>query len=122
MSGFKDRLIAAQDRLGRPERLGPLAMRGGAIFCWCNRCSHHARLDGRQLVLTLGPDFPIPEIGARLRCSNCGAKDVATRPAPAGAAGPYAAAMASAPPIAGAPITGLAVSGPAAASHAPAAS
>ena len=83
MSGFKDRLIAAQDRLDRPERLGPLAARSGIIFCWCNRCSHHARLDGRQLVLTLGPDFPVPEIGARLRCSSCGAKDVATRPAQA---------------------------------------
>lgn len=80
MSGFKDRLIAAQDRLGRPERLGPLAARGGAIFCWCNRCAHHARLDGRQIALALGPDFAVPEIGARLRCSNCGAKDVATRP------------------------------------------
>lgn len=80
MSGFKDRLIAAQDRLGRPERLGPLAARGGAIFCWCNRCAHHARLDGRQLAMALGPDFAVPEIGARLRCSNCGAKDVATRP------------------------------------------
>jgi hypothetical protein len=79
MSGFKDRLIAAQDGLGRPERLGPLAARGGAIFCWCNRCAHHARLDGRQLALTLGPDFAVPEIGARLRCSSCGAKDVATR-------------------------------------------
>jgi len=77
MSGFKERMIAAQDRLGRPERLGPLAARGGIIFCWCNRCAHHARLDGRQLILALGPDFPIPEVGARLRCSNCGAKDVA---------------------------------------------
>ena len=80
MSGFKDRLVAAQERLARPERIGALAARGGAIFCWCNRCAHHARIDGRQLTLTLGPDFPVPEIGAKLRCSNCGAKDVATSP------------------------------------------
>ena len=88
MSGFKERFIAAQDRLSRPDRLGSLAPRGGVIFCWCNRCAHHARIDGRQLSLTLGPDFPVPEIGARLRCSSCGAKDVATSadlasPAPA---------------------------------------
>ena len=86
MSGFKERFIAAQERIARPERLGPLAARGGIIFCWCNRCAHHARLDGRQLVLTLGPDFPVPEVGAKLRCSSCGAKDVATSAEMTGAA------------------------------------
>jgi hypothetical protein len=90
MSGFKERFIAAQERLARPDRLGALAARGGIIFCWCNRCTHHARIDGRQLTLTLGPDFPIPEIGARLRCSSCGAKDVASSADPAGAAAPAA--------------------------------
>ena len=98
MSGFKERSIAAQERLARPERLGALAARGGAIFCWCNRCAHHARIDGRQLTLTLGPDLPVPEVGAKLRCSNCGAKDVATSAdlaAPASAAtGPMALAAA----------------------------
>lgn len=78
MSGFKERFIAAQDRLARPERVGALAAHGGALLCWCNRCAHHARIDARQLALTLGPDFAVPEVGARLRCSNCGAKDVAT--------------------------------------------
>lgn len=78
MSGFKERFIAAQERLARPERLGALAARGGAIFCWCNRCAHHARIEARQLALTLGPEFPVPEVGARLRCSGCGGKDVAT--------------------------------------------
>jgi hypothetical protein len=34
-----------------------------------------------MLVAQLGPDFPVPEIGTRMRCSACGAKDVATRPA-----------------------------------------
>jgi hypothetical protein len=90
MSGFKERFIAAQERLARPDRLGALAARGGVIFCWCNRCTHHARLDARQLTLTLGPDFPIPEIGARLRCSSCGAKDVASSADLAGAAPPAA--------------------------------
>jgi hypothetical protein len=70
MSGFKERHIAAQERLRRQERLGALAARGHAILCWCNRCAHHARLDARQLSLALGPDFAVPEIGSRLRCSN----------------------------------------------------
>lgn len=107
MSGFKERFTAAQERLSRPERLGPLAARGGIIFCWCNRCAHNARLDGRQLVLTLGPDFPIPEVGAKLRCSNCGAKDVATSAEFTGAA-LNAAPPRAAPPVA-APVLARAV-------------
>jgi hypothetical protein len=102
MSAFKERSIAAQERLSRPERLGPLAARGGVIFCWCNRCAHHARLDGRQLTLTLGPDFPIPEVGAKLRCSNCGAKDVATSAEITGEA-VSAAPLRAAPPAAARP-------------------
>ena len=96
MSGFKDRFIAAEDRLRRPERLGALAARGHAILCCCNRCAHHARIDGQQLSLALGPEFPIPEIGTRLRCSSCGAKDVATSPDLAGALPAPSAPMAAA--------------------------
>jgi len=33
-----------------------------------------------MLVSQFGPHIPVPEIGARLRCSGCGAKDIATRP------------------------------------------
>ena len=95
MSGFKERFTAAQERLNRPERLGPLAARGGAILCWCNRCAHHARLDGRHLTLALGPDFAVPEVGAKLRCSNCGAKDVATSADCGAAAAPMAMAPAA---------------------------
>lgn len=90
MSGFKERYLAVQERFARPERLGPLAERGGKVFCWCNRCAHHARIEARQLSLALGPDLPIPEVGARLRCSNCGAKDVATGADPTAAPGPAA--------------------------------
>lgn len=34
-----------------------------------------------MLIQQLGPAFPVPEIGARMRCSSCASKDVATRPA-----------------------------------------
>lgn len=79
MSRFKDRVVALQEQLRRPERLGAVAANGLAILCWCNRCGHHARLESRALSLALGPAFAVPEIGARLRCSHCGAKDVATK-------------------------------------------
>jgi hypothetical protein len=29
----------------------------------------------------LGPAMPVPEIGAHMRCTGCGSRDVATRPA-----------------------------------------
>lgn len=79
MSRFKDSVIAADERSRRAVPLDQLAAQGIAVFCWCNRCSHRARLDSAQLILALGPAFSVAEIGARLRCSNCGAKDVATR-------------------------------------------
>lgn len=63
-----------------PARLGDIAIQGLNVFCWCNRCSHCGELDAVALTARLGPDLPVPEIGARLRCSGCGAKDVATRP------------------------------------------
>ncbi len=84
MSRFKDRAIAIEEHVRRIARLGDLAARSQPLLCWCNRCAHAARLDSALLCAALGPHFPVPEIGARLRCSNCGAKDVATRPDLAG--------------------------------------
>ncbi len=60
--------------------VGELVDHEVGVFCWCNRCSHHAVFDAAMLVAQFGPTFPVPEVGARLRCSGCGAKDIATRP------------------------------------------
>ncbi len=81
MAGFKRRELAERDRRLGAATLGELAARDIAVFCWCNRCGHHAELATEALIATLGPDFPVPEAGARLRCSSCRGKDVATRPA-----------------------------------------
>ncbi len=81
MGGFKRQAVAAQDRRQAPARLGAIAERGLDLFCWCNRCGHNAVLPTGPLVERLGPDMPVPEIGARLVCRDCGARDVATRPA-----------------------------------------
>lgn len=64
----------------RPLTLGALAANQGHVFCWCNRCSHHALLAATALVLQLGPTVPVPEVGAYLTCSGCACGDVATRP------------------------------------------
>lgn len=85
MAGFKRAATAADDRRvradARPMRLGDLLDQELDVFCWCNRCSHNGTLDRMLLLRQLGPAIAVPEIGARLRCSGCGSKDVATRPA-----------------------------------------
>ena len=80
MAGFKRRELAERDRRLGAATLGELDAQGIAVFCWCNRCGHNAVLAIQPLIAALGPDYPVPEAGARLRCSSCGSKDVATRP------------------------------------------
>lgn len=84
MGGFKRESIkrdeAALSAAQRVACLGDLKERGVNVFCWCNRCSHNAVVEIDQLLAELGPAFPVPEVGAKMRCSGCGCKDVATRP------------------------------------------
>jgi len=81
MAGFKRKLLAAEDERLKSITLAELVAAGVDIFCWCNRCSHNAVLAADLLMAELGPAFPVPEVGGRLRCTGCGAKDIATRPA-----------------------------------------
>ena len=81
MAGIKRRALADEERRQQQIVLGELADRQVAVFCWCNRCSHNAVLEIRPLIAQLGPLCPVPEVGARLVCSSCGSKDIATRPA-----------------------------------------
>ncbi len=87
----------ADDGGGVP--LADLARFGADVFCWCNACSHNAVLPRTALAARLGPAIPVPRIAAHLRCSACGAKDVATRPNWPGLDMPAPAAIA--PPLAG---------------------
>jgi hypothetical protein len=81
MSKFKDHLLGEEDRRLKAVALGELAEAGIDVFCWCNRCSHNAVLGTDRLLAEMGPAQAVPEIGARLRCTGCGSKDIATRPA-----------------------------------------
>lgn len=80
MSRLKQQAMAERERTIRPVLLGDLAHRGLDVQCWCNRCPHHAVLPTEMLLARFGADCAVPEVGARLRCSGCGSKDVATRP------------------------------------------
>lgn len=81
MAGTKRRMIDERERRRRAITLGELEREGLDVFCWCNRCSHSAAVALALLLAQLGPETTVPEVGARMRCSGCGGKDVATRPA-----------------------------------------
>lgn len=81
MGRMKREMMDRGDRSQRAAQLGDLLSAKVGVFCWCNRCGHNAEAATAMLVSQLGPEFPVPEIGARMRCSACGSKDVATRPA-----------------------------------------
>ncbi len=81
MAGFKRRLLAAEDGRLQAITLAELLDAKVDVFCWCNRCGHNAVLAAARLLAELGPGFPVPELGGRMRCTGCGSKDVATRPA-----------------------------------------
>jgi len=81
MAGFKRRLLAAEDGRLKAITLAELLDAKVDVFCWCNRCGHNAVLAAARLLAELGPSFPVPELGGKMRCTGCGSKDVATRPA-----------------------------------------
>jgi hypothetical protein len=81
MGRLKNDAIASEDRRRKVTTLGDVATAGHNVFCWCNRCGHNSEVDAQVLIARLGPAIPVPEIGPRMRCSGCGSKDVATRPA-----------------------------------------
>jgi len=81
MARIKQQLLQTEDRRRRATCLGELAQDGIEVFCWCNRCGHNAVVETARLIAELGPDFAVPEVGTRLRCSGCSGKDIATRPA-----------------------------------------
>lgn len=80
MGRFKNQHMAATEPT-TPTTLQDLATDGLDVFCWCNRCGHNAELHIAPLIARLGPLFPVPELGGRMRCTSCQARDIATRPA-----------------------------------------
>jgi len=81
MGGMKHQMVDRSEQVMAAPRLGQLNERGLDVFCWCNRCGHNAVIQTDDLIRKLGPALPVPEVGARMRCSVCESKDVATRPA-----------------------------------------
>ena len=80
MAALKRRWQDAREQQISAITVGDLVAHQVDVFCWCNRCTHHAVLSVQMLMAQFGSAMPVPEIGARLRCSGCGSKDIATRP------------------------------------------
>lgn len=47
-----------------------LVQQGIDVFCWCNRCNHHAVLPVRVLAAHMEPSTPVPAVAARVVCSG----------------------------------------------------
>ena len=63
-----------------PPTLADVRSYGVGVFCWCNRCHHHAVLPIAVLIAHCGPGLPFPAMHGRLRCQACGSKDIHARP------------------------------------------
>ena len=49
------------------------------LLAICNECAHTVQLDTDDLIATLGPDYPVPAIRKRLRCTRCGSNSCAVQ-------------------------------------------
>jgi hypothetical protein len=81
MGRMKQEHLQEEEEHRHATVLGDLLDEDIGIFCWCNRCGHNAVMPVAVFVAQFGPAFPVPDIGAHLRCSGCSSKNIAARPA-----------------------------------------
>lgn len=62
----------------RPVTLGALIADSKLLWCYCRACGRERDIDPASVPLP--PDFPVPEIGGRMKCSACGSRRVVTAP------------------------------------------
>ena len=78
---WNKRQKAESNKQKNPVTLADIIYQKLSIFCWCNHCGHNSTIDPAPIKNILGPLFPVPEIGKRMRCSLCQACNITTRPA-----------------------------------------
>jgi hypothetical protein len=70
--------MVAREKPGPPMTLANMRQNGvNAVIATCQTCGHKADVNVNALAATI----IVPEIGGRLRCSQCGGKRIDTRPA-----------------------------------------
>jgi hypothetical protein len=60
------------DDLPEPPTLADVQSYSVDVFCWCNRCRHHAVLSVAVLIADCGLGLPFPMIHGGLRRQACG--------------------------------------------------
>ncbi len=48
------------------------------LWCYCRECCRER--DVEPATIPLPPEFPVPEVGSRMKCSACGSRAVETKP------------------------------------------
>lgn len=79
MGRLKHHTINSQAEFN-PVTLDILITQNLNVFCWCHACGHNADISAEHFVKRFGADYPVPELGVYLRCSQCQSKNVMTRP------------------------------------------
>lgn len=69
-----------QPETAAPETLSGLQAKHVGIWAYCERCQHSASLDIEVLLKRLPGSLGVPDVGKRLKCSECGKVDVFARP------------------------------------------
>ena len=64
-----------------PALLKDLQEDGLDVFCWCNSCGHNAEIALSVFFKRFSPNHPVPDLAHAMRCKNCQATDIITRPA-----------------------------------------
>jgi hypothetical protein len=58
--------------------LSDLIYEGKLLWVYCTGCGHERDVD--PSTIPLPPDFPVPQVGKRMKCGQCGGRDVTTAP------------------------------------------
>jgi hypothetical protein len=61
-----------------PVTLGDLIREKKLLWTYCRDCCRERDLD--PATVPLPPEFPVPEVGSRMKCSVCGSRKVETKP------------------------------------------
>jgi Zn finger protein HypA/HybF involved in hydrogenase expression len=65
------------DEIFAPVTIGDLAAEGRLLWCYCCACGYEREVEPRSLGL--GDDQPVPTAGQRLKCSQCGSREIETK-------------------------------------------